>query len=112
MAVSTTVAVMTATITNGASVSAAVDLGASSICGLIVPASMEGTTLSIQGCDTSGGTYGTLYDANNNPATITFSATRYYYIDPLITAGWEFVKILASTTVAADRAVKLMTRPV
>jgi len=104
--------VVTATITSGQSASAAVDLGGSSICGLICPAALTGTSLSIQGASTSGGTYTTLKDILGNAATFSFTANQAYYVDPIVTAGFQYIKILSTTNEGADRAVTLLTRPV
>jgi hypothetical protein len=114
MPISTSVAVLTATIANGATLSDVVDLGASAVCGMILP-TLTGTTLSIQGCDTSGGTYATLKDINGTAATITVAtvgAGAYLYLDPLMTAGWQYIKLLSQAAEGSARSIKLLIRPV
>lgn len=114
MPITNTPVAVVATIANGATLSDAVALGPAVICGMILP-TLTGTTLSIQGCDTSGGTYATLKDINGVAATITVAtvgAGAYLYIDPLITAGWPYVKLLSQAAEGAARAIKLLVRPV
>jgi hypothetical protein len=109
MPVSTTVAVVTATITSGQTVSAVVDLGAAKVYGLICPAALTGTSLSIQGASTSGGTYTTLKNMAAAAVTFPFVANQAYYVDSAITAGFEFIKIASSGAEGADRVVTLLT---
>lgn len=112
MSVSISQAVLTATIANGDTLSDVVDLGGAAVYGIVLP-TLTGTTLSIQGCDTAGGTYVTLKSIAGAAATITVAtvgAGAYLYLDPSMTAGWPYLKLLSQAAEGAARSIKLLTR--
>lgn len=114
MAVYTKIATLTATITiaSNTTTSAVVDLGASALLGIEVPAALDGTTLALHGASTSGGTYGAIRDADGVAVSITTAAGYKHYLDPAITAGWPYIKIVTGTVQTADRSFTLLVRPV
>ena len=111
MPATTRITIKTATIANGATVSDVVDLGPSALLAIEMPAAFTGTTLAIHGCSTSGGTYGLInLPGFTNPVTV--AASGKYSIDPLLTAGWPYIKVVSSGAEGASRAVTLLIRPV
>lgn len=101
----------TITIATSTTISDVVDLGASAVLGIEMPAAFTGTTLAIHGASTSGGTYAaiTLSGAAN---PITVAAGGRYSLDPLLTAGWPFIKVVSGTAEVANRSIVLLCRPV
>jgi hypothetical protein len=113
MAVYTKLETKTATITIATSttISAVVELGASALLGIEMPAAFTGTTLAIHGCSTSTGTFSVLTLANfTNP--ISVAADGRYSIDPALTAGWPYIKLVSGTAEVANRSISLLCRPV
>lgn len=113
MAVYTKLETKTATITiaTSATISAVVELGASSVLGIEMPPTFTGTTLAIHGCATIGGTYSVVNLSNvSNP--ITVAAGGKYSLDPLLTAGWNYIKLVSGSSEAADRTITLQCRPI
>lgn len=113
MAVYTKIETKTATITIATSdtTSDVVDLGASAVLGIELPAAITGTTLAIHGCSTSGGTFGVLRDSAGIANAFTVTASGKYWLDPAITAGWPYLKVVMAAQ-AADRVITLLCRPV
>lgn len=112
MAVYTKNEVKTATIANGGTASAAVELGASAVLAIEMPAAFTGTTLSIHGCSTSGGTFAALKDAAGTANSFVVAANDRIWVDPRLTAGWSWVKVVSGSAEGAERIVSLLCRPV
>lgn len=111
MAVYTKNDIQTATIANAGTTSGVVTLGASSVCGIEMPATVTGTTLTLHGCSTLGGTYAVLRDSTDTALAITTASGHRHYIEPYITAGWPYIKVVLSTQ-SQDTTVTLLCRPV
>lgn len=111
MPIATSQAVVTATIANGGTLSDAVDLGASTVCGLILPAAFTGTGLSFQ-VSADGVTYVALYDSSNTAESMTVTQGRAYSVNPSVFAGWQYAKVVSNAAEGASRAVTLVVRPV
>lgn len=107
-----TATVKTATWTGAGTTSDALHLGDSAVLGLELPATFSGTTLVIHGCSTSGGTFAALQDKDATAYSVTVAANKRIYIDPLVTAGWPWIKLVSGSSEAAGRTVNVMTRPV
>ena len=87
------------------------DLEGRTLVGIITPASLASTSLTIDVSDTDGGTYRTLVDKNSTEFVITVdSTTRQYYFEPVVMAGVRFLQIEFGTSETA-KTVTLVTRP-
>ena len=96
-----------AVIANGGTVSAAVDLGDMSLCGLIVP-TMTGTALTFQ-VSVDGSAYYVLHDSTKTAVTVTVDGTaRAFYLTPQIFAGWRYVKVVSGSAEGAERTIKVI----
>jgi hypothetical protein len=96
--------VITCTVTSTATVSGATDLTGYRNFGLIVPSTFDGTTITFQVSDTSGGTYVALYDITNTQVSMTIAASRAYDL-PGELMVWRYMKIVCGTTQATTDTV-------
>jgi hypothetical protein len=106
---------LAATITSGQSASAAVDLSGNVLCGLFMPASLTGTSFTLQASTSLTGTYQTVQkdEAGGGDYTITYTANKYVPLTNLaITAALRFIKLVSSSSEGADRSILLAVRPV
>lgn len=110
MAVSSNLDTKTATIANSATTSGVVDLGASSIVGIEMPATITGTALALHGCSTSGGTYGVLRNSGGTALAFVVAGSGKYYVDPMITRGWPYIKVVMDAQ-GQSTAITLLVRP-
>lgn len=108
----TTATVKVVTWTSASATSDATHIGDSAVLGIEMPATFTGTTLKIHGCSTSGGTFAALQDKDATEYSATVAANKRIYVDPLITAGWPWIKLVSGSSEAAARTVNLMIRPV
>jgi hypothetical protein len=111
MAVYTKIETQTATIANAGTTSGVIDLGASAVLGIAMPATITGTALTLHGSVTTGGTYGVLRASDGTALALTVAASGRYYIDPIITAGWPFIKVVMDAQ-GQSTAITLICRPV
>lgn len=111
MAVYTKLETKTATIANAGTTSGVVELGASTVLGIEMPATVTGTTLTLHGASTSGGTYAVLRDYADAALAITTASGHRHYIEPYITAGWPYIKVVLSAQ-SQETIVTLICRPV
>lgn len=112
---------MDASIAKDASTSSAVNLGAFSVLGIVLPtgaASLEATTTQIRFyVSVDGSTYGTLYDKDGTVVAVTVAAANtvgFAYLPPDAFAAWNFVKVITTTAdgtavvqATAARTIKL-----
>ena len=107
---------LTATITVSGTTSNAVDLAGCTLVGLFIPATFDGSTLTITASTTLGGTYVTVQQDHTSSSayTITTTASRYVPLDNLaIPEGLEFITLVAgSTQTTTDTIITLAVRPV
>lgn len=95
--------------TSSGTASDALYIGNASVFGIEMPATFTGTTLAIHGCSTSGGTFRLLsLPGVANPFTV--AAGGGYSIDPLLTAGWPWIKLVSGSSEAAGRTANAMCR--
>jgi hypothetical protein len=99
----------TATILISGTVSDAIQLGSREvIVGVILPATFTGTGLSFQVSDDNA-TFGALVDtAGANVGATGLTAGKCFSIDPVVTAPWNFVKVVSNAAEAAQRLVTLI----
>lgn len=101
-------------IANGTAVSAALPMGATRICAIIVPATWTTANLTFQASD-DGVTYYNVYDIFGSELTATAAASYYILLDPKLFACTRFLKIRSGTNgtpvnQGADRTLKVLTR--
>lgn len=102
----------TVTITSGQTQSGAVDLDGTTLCGLLLPSTFDGTTITFQTSDTLAGTYVDIQDGTGASASVTCAASKYIALDPLAFAGIRFLKLTAGTSQSTtDTIIILATRP-
>lgn len=107
-------ATATATIATSGTVSDAVTLNGYSLVALSIPTAWDGGNITIQGCDTVGGTYVDVYDSNGNIATVTVGgADRIVGLTGSFmqaVASIPFIKLKAASAVAASRSIVVMAK--
>lgn len=102
-------------ITNGTSLSAAVDLGNRTPVGLLVPATWTAAGISFQGSP-DGTTYGKLVDSTGTEVTAaSLAGGEYVALDPSKFFGVRFLKVRSGTngtpvSQGGDRTVRLVGR--
>lgn len=111
----------TATIANGGSLSAAVDLGPERLVGLITPAAWTAAAITFD-VSSDGSTYAPLYDSAGvevsiPSASIAINAARAFTLDAATFAAWQYVKVRsgvngAAVAQGAERFVTLVSRSV
>ena len=101
-----------ATIANGQTTSAVVDVIGNCLCGVFIPSAFTGTTISLQASNLSTGTFYPVNDGAGSTVSLTVVAGEYTRIDPIITAGIRYLKIVSGSAEAAEREIILATRPV
>lgn len=100
----------TAVIAASGTTSNAVDLEENDLVGVIFPASMTGTSVTITMAASLTGTYNTHYDQSGSAVTISV-VNGSAAIDNLAhTAGLRFIKLVSNGTEAAERTITLVQR--
>lgn len=101
-----------ATIANGQTASAEIDLAGTTLCGLFLPSNFSGTSLTLQASSASGGTYVSVF-SGGSAFTLSGSASSYVPIESMpVLAGVRFIKLVAGTTQTANVIITLSVRPV
>lgn len=98
------------TITTGGTTSTALDLRGKVACGLYMPGTFDGATVSYTVATVSGGSYQELQDGAGNKVTTTVSAGKYVRLDPNVFAGIQFIKVVSAsseTTGGTDRTITI-----
>ena len=88
-------------------ISSVIQVGAGEIVGVIAPSNFTTSNIQFQACDTVGGTYLDVYDADNALVAITSAtASRFYTISFIGIKGLGFIKLNAVTNqITADKEV-------
>lgn len=77
--------------------SAELDIQGGTLVGIVIPASIASTTFTITAALASGGTFLTVKDPLTNSAyTGNVTQSGWYFIDPAVTAGLRYIKIVYS----------------
>lgn len=108
----------TVTITNGNSLSGAINLGSKVLSAIIVSASWTAAGLTFQASDDGGTTWSDMYDDGGTEITIASAnvvAGRRISVDPSAFAGIDAIKIRSGTTGSpvtqlADRILTVVSR--
>jgi len=107
---------LTATIASGGTQSGVVDLSGCTLCGIYIPSTFDGTTLTVQTSPTVDGTYVNAQASSSASTvyTITVAASQYVPLENLsVGAGWRFIKFTAGTSQSTtDTILTLAVRPV
>lgn len=106
----------TATISNGASLSGAIDLAGKTLLGIHMPSAWTTANLTFSVSE-DGVTYDDLYDNVGTEKTIIAAASRYIFTTPADLVGIRFVKVRSGTASVpvnqgAARAITLVTKAV
>lgn len=101
-----------ATIAASGTTSGEIDLSGTTLCGVFIPASFQGTAITFQAATTTGGTFVTVKDGAGNSVSKTVGASQYVKLDPSDFAGIQFLKIVSNATESAERVLTLAARPV
>lgn len=103
-----------ATISSGQTVSGAITISGQSLVGLLIPSTWDGGNITIQGCDTVGGTYVDVYDSGGTIATVTVGgASRIVGLSGSIlqsVANVPFLKLKAASVVGANRTIVVLSK--
>ena len=75
-----------------------------SLVGISLPASLTGTALKFQACDTVDGTFLPVYNSAGE-ISLTVAASRYIAVDPKDFQGIQFLKLVSGTTEIAERTI-------
>ena len=106
---------VTVTIANGETVSQAVDISGTTLCGIIVPANLEGVSLTLQSSGSFAGTYVDVYDrAGNQISKVTVAGSgsaRFISLDPNNFIGLQYIKLESASTQTGDAIFTLVTKP-
>lgn len=99
-------------IASGGTDSAEIDLtGGYTLVGVILPATMTGTTIGLKVAKQSGGTYVPIKDGASDVA-LTSAASKCIYFDTKYTLCARYVKIVSGTSEGADRTVTALYRQI
>lgn len=99
-------------IANAATASAALDLGSGTVCGIYIPSSFTGTSITFTSALTFTGTYAPVKDGAGAAVSKTVAAGDYVYLDPAIFAGIQYIKVVSGSAEGAARTVTFAVRPV
>ena len=92
-------------IANGAQLSAVINCGGMALCGIKLPATFTGTSLTFEICDTAGGTFQPLYNSVNELVSMDVTQGRWYAIDPAFFQGVQFLKIKSGSAEGGARTL-------
>jgi hypothetical protein len=101
-------------IANGASLSAAVEIGKTWLTGLILPAAWTAAGLTFQG-SVDGTNFHNLYETDGTEVTVTVAVDRFVRLAPMDWSIFSHIKVRFGTSgtsvnQAAARTIKLVTR--
>lgn len=107
---------ISATIANGTSLSAQVNLGAKTLVGISMPATWSAAALSFQ-VSVDGGTTWLEMQTISAAVSVTAAADQYIALDPATWRGVNAIKVRSGTSgvpvnQAADRVIGLVVKPV
>lgn len=94
---------------DGSDTSAAIDLRGKTLCGIFVPASFVGTSLTFSTSLTKSGTYVSMRDGAGSAYSKTIAASQFLPLNPQDFAGVRFLKVISSAT-ETSKTLTLATR--
>lgn len=90
----------TVTIATGQSLSAQVDCGGLSLCGIVTPAAITGIVMTFQTSFDGGATWKNIYDAAGNEYQVVVAADRFIPLDPAAFMNNALLKFRMGTAAA------------
>jgi len=98
---------------DAATTSDKIDIRGTTLVGIITPATIAGTTLTIEATTSNTDTdFRPYLDKDGNALSINITANSYIYLPPSDTAALQFFRIVSDATEAADTQFIIATRPV
>lgn len=99
---------ITLTVANGQTTSGVIDLTVYVLAGIILPAALTSTAITLTVCDTRGGTYQPLYDSDGNQVSLAVAASRAVGLsgaeaDAL--AAFPYAKLVCGSAEGGDRTI-------
>jgi selenophosphate synthase len=91
---------VTATVTATGTTTPEVDLANFDLVGIFVPSTFDGTTITLTAATATGGTF-VAVSADNTASTsytITTTASKYAPINPVVTQGLRFIKLVCGSS--------------
>ncbi len=105
------------TVANGATTSAPLELGGNQVVGIIIPASVTGTSMTFEMAVLPAperalvsGDWRTVRSTAGTSFTVTYAAGDWIVVDPDALSGTQFLRLVVSAQAAAREFV-LLTRP-
>jgi len=99
----------TATIADSGTTSNAVDSSGAVLCGVIIPANMEGTSLTFTTSTEADGTYVPLRDKGNAAISVTHStAAGFFSLYDVLPFGLNFMKVVAGSSQTGEASLTLV----
>lgn len=100
----------TATIANGTATSGVIDLEGRTLCGVLLPAALTGTTFTFSTSATSDGTFVNITNGAGSDYGVTVAASKYVPVDYTKFIGVRFLKIISGSSEAGERAITVVSR--
>lgn len=91
-------------------VSSATTLKARYLVGLITPAALDSTSITISASADGGSNFDDFYDRYGVQYSLNVGTDRYIYVDPTDFAGVDFIKLNLSTSETAARTITVVKR--
>ncbi len=99
-----------ATIANGETVSDAIALGGTTLCGLVMPASVTSTAMTFQG-SRDGTNFAAIKKIDGNDLSIVVGSSRYIPLDPVNFYGLTHVKLVGGSAESGAKTIGVVSRP-
>lgn len=104
------------TIANAGSLAPAIDLGGTTLAGIIIPSAWTAANLTFS-VSTDNVTFNDLYDSTGTEVSVTVAASRFIRLSPADWVGVRFLKVRSGTAAVpvaqgATRAISLVTKVV
>lgn len=104
--------ITTVTIASGATTSGIINLYGTRLVGLILPAAMTGTKITVQG-SVDGTNFYTLYtDLGATKTEITFTANAFVALQPSATLPTQYVRFVSGASESAARSLIAVSHPI
>jgi hypothetical protein len=101
-----------ATIPDGNSESQEINLNGTTIVGIHHPSGTGFASFTLQVASELGGDYRQAFDIDGVAITITSAPDTYTQINPFVTAGMRFIKLVSNTNASGDTDIKLSVRDI
>lgn len=98
------------TILDSATESSTADLHGCTLVGLVLPAGLEGTSMTFKSSDSLDGTYYGIFDQAGNAASFTVAASRYVSFDLDVFKAVRYLKVVAGTSQTGSVEIGLVLK--